>query len=199
MSVEDRLRWNKRFSEGAYQSRTHPSNLLVHHQELLLPFKTSRAARALDVACGRGRNSKFLIEMGFNVTSVDVSDVALMALSEAQKDSSQLSTICHDFDLGLPEFDIKFDVILKIRFLQQSILPKLCSYLKPNGLLFIEVLMQTEDSISTGPKASRFRITPGALREALADANILHYHEGTITDPDGKTSVVAQAIAQRCE
>lgn len=199
MSAEDRIRWNKRFSEGAYLSRTHPSDLLVKHQELLQDFRNTRDTQALDIACGRGRNSTFLIDNGFDVTSVDISDVGLSKLRELHKNSPQLTTICHDLDQGLPEFATQFDVILKIRFLNQSILPSLCSCLKPGGLLFAEVLMQTEDTKSAGPKASRFRITAGALREALAATNILHYHEGPITDPDGKTSVVAQAIAQRCE
>lgn len=199
MSTEDRLRWNKRFAEGAYQTRTHPSDLLQQHHGLLEKFKNKSDAQALDIACGLGRNSKFLMDNGFAVTSVDISDVGLNALRESSDNSAPLSTICHDLDQGLPELNSKFDVILKIRFLNLSLLPELCSQLKPGGLLFIEVLMQTEYEQTTGPKASRFRINPGALGAALAGVNILHYHEGPISDPDGKTSVVAQAIAQRCE
>ncbi len=199
MSKEDRLRWNQRFSAGAYRDRTHPSDLLAQYQKLLEPLKNNGEIHALDIACGLGRNSRFLLKHGFNVTSVDISDVALKELSRAHGDSSRLSVITHDLDQGLPEFDVQFDVIVKIRFLSEPLLPILRNYLKTKGLLIVEVLMQTEDSQTAGPKAARFRIKPGALRDALAELKILHYHEGTITDPDGKASVVAQAIAQRCE
>lgn len=171
----------------------------MQHQDVLERFKNTHDKQALDIACGRGRNSVFLLQNNFSVTAVDISDVGLAALRDTCKNSPKLSLVCHDLDQGLPQFTVQFDVILKIRFLNLSILPALCSYLKPGGLLFIEVLMQTDEGDTAGPKASRFRADPGALREALADVNILHYHEGPITDPDGKTSVVAQAIAQRCE
>ena len=152
-----------------------------------------------DRQSGLGRNSLFLLNENFVVTAIDISDIGLNELRNSRGDSSPLTVICHDLDLGLPEIDARFDVILKIRFLNLTLLPDLFAHLKPEGLIFIEVLMQTEDLTTTGPKASRFRIKPGALREALAGANILHYHEGPVKDPDGKTSVVAQAVAQRCE
>lgn len=199
MSTEDRQRWNKRFAEGAYQFRTHPSNLLAQHQQLLQQFENISDVHALDVACGLGRNSTFLLNKGFAVTAIDISDVGLNKFGESLENSLPLTIICHDLDQGLPEIDARFDVILKIRFLNLTLLPDLFAYLKPGGLLFIEVLMQTEDLATTGPKANRFRIEQGALREALAGANILHYHEGPVKDPDGKTSVVAQAVAQRRE
>ncbi|MEM8499376.1 MAG: methyltransferase domain-containing protein [Pseudomonadota bacterium] len=199
MSTEDRQRWNKRFAEGAYQSRTHPSDLLVQNQQLLQQLKNVPDVQALDIACGLGRNSVFLLDQGFAVTAIDISDVGLSALRNSHRNSSPLTVICHDLDHGLPEIDARFDVIVKIRFLNLTLLPDLLACLKHGGLIFIEVLMQTEDQTTTGPKASRFRIKPGTLREALAGANILHYHEGRVKDPDGKISVVAQAVAQRCE
>ncbi len=199
MSKEDQLRWNQRFADGAYQGRTHPSDLLAQHQNLLQSLTYDNNAHALDIACGLGRNSAYLLKHGFNVTAVDISDVALSAFRKAYGDSSQLSIVAHDLDQGLPELDRQFDVILKIRFLSEPLLRTLRKHLKPKGLLIVEVLMQTEENQTAGPKASRFRIAPGGLREALAELNILHYHEGTVTDPDGKVSVVAQAIAQRCE
>lgn len=199
MSSNDRLRWNTRFSEGAYQSRTPPSDLLVQHQALLRRFQNNSDAQALDIACGLGRNSRFLIDNGFNVTAVDISDVGLTALRNSHGESSRLSAIRHDLDQGLPKFEMSFDVILKIRFLNETLLAKLWTHLKPGGLVFVEVLMHTEDSQTAGQNSGRFRIRPGALREALSDTNMLHYYEGPITDPDGNTSVVAQAITQRCE
>ena len=42
--------------------------------------------RALDIACGDGRNAAYLARLGFEVDAVDVSDVAIDALQAAATD-----------------------------------------------------------------------------------------------------------------
>ena len=71
MSNTDREKWNERYTSGAYAARTHPTQLLADWIDQL------PRGRALDVACGAGRNALYLAEHGYAVDAVDISSVAL--------------------------------------------------------------------------------------------------------------------------
>ena len=75
MSDLDRKKWNSRYSDGAYAELTHPSELLVD----ALDEGVEQGGRALDIACGAGRNALYMAECGFQVTAMDISDQALIA------------------------------------------------------------------------------------------------------------------------
>src|SRR5512134_1831553 len=71
-SDPSRDRWNRRWSgEERIHASTAPSRFLVAEVAGLRP------GRALDLACGAGRNAIWLAEQGWRVTAVDFSDVAL--------------------------------------------------------------------------------------------------------------------------
>lgn len=71
LSEADRERWNGRYAAGEYGERRWPSDFLKESLDRL------PRGRALDLACGLGRNARFLAENGWQVDAVDVSDVAL--------------------------------------------------------------------------------------------------------------------------
>lgn len=66
-----RERWNEKWRERGDFARTEPNRFLVAELERLPP------GRALDLACGAGRNALWLAERGWHVTGVDFSEVAL--------------------------------------------------------------------------------------------------------------------------
>src|SRR5574338_586397 len=73
----DRERWNRRYAER-YAERAYdfvPSRWLPEIADQLAP--PYEGARALDLACGPGRNAVWLAEQGWAVDAWDVSDVAL--------------------------------------------------------------------------------------------------------------------------
>ena len=67
----DREGWNRRYAGRELLWTATPSRFLVAETTGLVP------ARALDLACGEGRNAVWLAEQGWTVTGVDFSDVAL--------------------------------------------------------------------------------------------------------------------------
>ena len=71
-----RERWNRRWAGERAHASTAPSEFLIAETEALPP------GRALDVACGAGRNAVWLARRGWRVTGVDFSDVALRAARE---------------------------------------------------------------------------------------------------------------------
>jgi len=68
-----RERWNRRWAGERANAATTPSAFLIAETEALPP------GRALDLACGAGRNAVWLARRGWRVTGVDFSDVALRA------------------------------------------------------------------------------------------------------------------------
>ena len=67
----EREDWNRKHGEAGPLFGVEPNRFLAAEVESLEP------GRALDVACGAGRNAVWLAERGWTVTGVDFSDVAL--------------------------------------------------------------------------------------------------------------------------
>ena len=67
----EREDWNRKHEESELLFRAEPNRFLVAEVEGLPPD------RALDLACGQGRNAVWLAERGWRVTGVDFSEVAL--------------------------------------------------------------------------------------------------------------------------
>ena len=63
--------WNRRYAEKELVWSSGPNRFLVAETEELAP------GRALDIACGEGRNAIWLAERGWCVTGVDFSEVAI--------------------------------------------------------------------------------------------------------------------------
>src|SRR6202049_3500043 len=73
--------WNKRYRQRerpAEDLDAAPTPLLVETASALAPGKTPR--KALDLACGAGRNALWLAEHGWSVTAVDGSPAAIEIL-----------------------------------------------------------------------------------------------------------------------
>ncbi len=81
--------WNRRYAAAdRIHSAPAPNRFLVVEVADLAP------ARALDLACGAGRNAVWLAERGWRVTAVDFSDVALaMARDLAATRGAQIDWI----------------------------------------------------------------------------------------------------------
>jgi SAM-dependent methyltransferase len=67
----EREEWNDRYAGTQLVWTAQPNRFVVAELEALPP------GRALDLACGEGRNAVWLAERGWRVTGVDFSDVAL--------------------------------------------------------------------------------------------------------------------------
>ena len=77
-TTSDRMRerWNRRYASDDPHSTPVPNRFLVAEVSDLPP------GRALDLACGAGRNAVWLAERGWHVTAVDFSDVGLSIARE---------------------------------------------------------------------------------------------------------------------
>ncbi len=199
MSQADQDKWNARYREGAYATRTHPTALLAEWLPKL-EFRETHP-RAIDVGCGTGRNTIYLARRGWQVDAVDVSEVALEGLTETAS-AENLSITCIQADLedaahrpaDLFAAD-RYDLAVMARYTNLPLIDTLRVALRAGGYLIVEEHLVTEADV-VGPRSPQFRVAPGALRDAAAGLDIIAYREGIVTDPDGRTAALAQLIAR---
>ncbi len=193
MSKADQAKWNERYRSGAFAERTHPSALLEAWLSRLPPGCGCSRGRALDLACGAGRNSLFLARHGFEVTGIDVSSEGLKrAAASTEREGLKVTWIRHDLDDGLTVSG-PFDVICLFRYFNPDVIRRLPSLLATDGILMVEEHLATDQPVA-GPANPAFRVQSGELRDLLPDLEVLHQEEGIITDPDGRQVAIARLI-----
>jgi len=174
--------WEERFAPGARLNFT-PSPLLVEAAELLAP------GRALDLACGAGRNAIYLASLGWSVLAVDSSPAALGILRERAA-AGGLRIDARQADLEGGEFAIEpasFDLICDFLYLQRNLFPQIREGLRPGGLFAAEILVRDA-------QPHRFALEPGELREEFAGWKILYYSEAARA---GQKRPSARILARR--
>ena len=189
MSEIERLDWEQRYQEGEYRPRTWPSPFL---EEWIGRFPVGRA---LDVACGAGRNALRLAEAGFQVEAIDVSASAI-SMARAESVRRDLDVAWKVADLDDAELSASaYDVITMIRYVNRRLWPRLASALKPNGWMLIEHHMQTTADVD-GPSSPEFRLAPQELLEAFRSLRIVGYEEVLEpAKPDRKGYALARMVA----
>ncbi len=193
MSAAERDKWDARYREGAYESRTHPTALLAEWLPRL------PRGRALDVACGAGRNALYLAANGYAVTALDSSRIGLdRAEGAAAERGLTVEWLCADLDedpeRALP--DGAFDLIVWVRYVHSTLMPHLVARLADGGAILCEQHFATGAPVA-GPRSAEFRLPPGALRRAAQGLRIVHAYEGPAVDPDGRSVALTQLIAHK--
>ena len=150
-----------------------PTPLLVETAGKLKP------GRALDLACGKGRNAVWLAEHGWQVTAVDRSAVSIPNVDTHVADLEK-----HEFPIG----EARWDLIVVSLYLQRDLFESIKRGLKPGGVAIVIVLL-----MEPGHEQSRFRAQAGELSKYFEGWEILHYHEGKSTDHH---RVVAEIVAR---
>jgi tellurite methyltransferase len=158
--------WDQYYTGSASLDFT-PASLLVEVAELMPP------GRALDLACGAGRNALYLAGLGWHVTAVDSSAAAIGVLRER---AGGLPVDARLGDLERGEFTIapgSFDLICDFLYLQRDLFPQIREGVRPGGTLAGAILVQD----GAPDQNVAFRLRPGELREEFAGWKILFYSE----------------------
>ena len=129
--------WDKKYAAGNTHADYQPDQdlvALIHH------FKDD--GKALDVACGPGRNSFFLAEHGLDVDCMDFSQQALNYLNQqraTKPKAIQKKLLPMQVDLSSNQLQKQhYDAIIVIRYLDRSAFSCYFEALKPDGRLFFK-------------------------------------------------------------
>ena len=189
MSKQDRDKWNQRYAENSYNK----NNPVVLLEEWLPQVPTGKA---LDVACGAGRNSILMARSGFQVDAIDISAEGLRKAGlQAGQLGLSINWIEHDLDQDFP-FDTDYSLIAVMWFVNLELVKRLCGCLAAGGYLICEEHLLTDQEV-IGPTSPQFRVAPGALREAVSDLELLLYEESIETGAEGERVASARVVARK--
>ncbi len=129
MSDADRDKWERRYAEGSYTARTHPTPLL---EEWLVRLP---GGQALDLACGAGRNALHLAAAGYQVDAMDISTVAL---ERGAARAVELGVVVNWINVDLDSAELtpdSYDLVLVTRYVNRAITDALLASLRDGGHL----------------------------------------------------------------
>lgn len=170
--AEAQVRWDERYRDGCSPGRDQVSPWLLKHEYLL------KGGRALDVACGRGRHSLWLAELGYDVDAVDISAAALQILAQRVAErglNDHFRLIQADLMRWRPEPDC-YDLVLVTRYLNRQLWPFLAAALKPGGLLIYRSFHTDRHRLRPDLQRNHM-LQPGELLQAFPDMELLAYEE----------------------
>jgi len=150
--------------------------------------------RALDLACGAGRDAVHLAGQGFEVEAWDHDPEALArAQALARRHGATLRTVRCDLERAeLPPPSQPFDLIVCFRFLHRPLFPWIERALAPGGWLAYETYRAGQERFGR-PIRPQFLLAPGELATALPGLETILYEERD--PPEGP--VTARLLARR--
>jgi SAM-dependent methyltransferase len=145
--------WNARY-RNREQLDNEPARLLVEHATPLPP------ARALDLACGAGRNAAWLAQRGWEVVALDGAEEAIKLVP------SGIDARVFDLETAapLPFPDSSFDLVLILFYLHRPLFAEAKRVTRAGGMI-----------VTTALTRGRFGVSPGELRTFFEeDCTIVH-------------------------
>ncbi len=154
---------------------------LLRFAHLLKP-----GARVLDVACGSGRNLRWLAARGFRVTGIDRDAAAIGPLREI----AEIIVADIEADPGTRSWPLagrRFDLVLVANYLWRPLWPALTDAVAEDGFYLHETFAHGQQFIGK-PSRADFLLQPGELLQACAGLQTVAYEngfEGASASPDG--------------
>ncbi|WP_025869771.1 class I SAM-dependent methyltransferase [Methylobacillus glycogenes] len=153
-----------------------PSAWLQRHAHLIKP-----GGRVLDLAAGRGRNTRWLSAAGFQVDAVDRDEVALASMQGLPG----VTLLQADLEQGAwPYAGQKFDGIVVCRYLHRPLLSTLGLSLAQSGVLIYETFMRGQERYGR-PSSADFLLEPGELLACYGENfKVVSFEEGELGTQD---------------
>jgi tellurite methyltransferase len=168
-------------------ARWTPTPLLVETAKKLKP------GRALDLACGTGRNAVWLAEQGWAVTAVDGSPAAIEILRTRD---SRVDARVADLEQG--EFAIAesaWDLIAMCYYLQPDLIES-----SKRGVVVGGIVLVIVHITEPGEEPTKHRLRPGELAGFFQGWEILHSYEGRPNDSEHRrwsAEIVARRVPEQ--
>jgi tellurite methyltransferase len=178
--------WDRYYSDATNREQA-PDPLLVEVADAI------PAGAALDLACGGGNNSIYLASLGWRVTSVDRSAVAIGMLRQRAA-GLRLTATAADLESGaFPVAPDGFDLICDFYYLHRAVFPQIRAGVRPGGI-FVAAIHLVDPDATSGPHSPAFLLEPGELRREFEEWKIVFYSEARLA---GQSRRTARIVARR--
>jgi 2-polyprenyl-3-methyl-5-hydroxy-6-metoxy-1,4-benzoquinol methylase len=158
MASDNNTKWDKRFRDEDFALGTDPSPYLAANIGFIKSLVP--CGKALDIACGEGRNSIFLAREGFEVTGIDISEAGLEKASKWME-RENLRIDFRRENLEKYEITETYDLIINFNFLLRDLIPKEVAALRPGGVIVFDSILDSPYVPTTHKK--EFLLGPGEL------------------------------------
>ena len=180
----DKIKWNERYQKSTMPE--HPSDILMQYKHLLRP-----QTKALDIACGNGRNLKFLAQNQIHSIGIDIAENALKLIPN----NPYIQIFCTDLDHYILPF-CAYDIILNFYFLNRKILSQIPDALRKNGLVFLETFIE-HSSYPTDIHPNKI-LQNDELESYFSNFDILHHQIKPIKrNTQGDLACVVSFVAKK--
>ena len=176
------LEWDERHRAASGRDDATPLPLMIETAREMKP------GRALDLACGAGRNALWLAEHGWSVTAVDGSPAAI-ELVRMRAEQRRVNVNLQVADLEKGEYTIEpahWDLVVISYYLQRDLFDAAKRGVVPGGVVLAIVLLGE----------GRFSLRAGELRGYFSGWEILQDREGNPGDSPEHWAV-AEIVARR--
>lgn len=180
---EDKMKWNEKYLKMSF-SKEEPSEIVKKYYNL------AKIGTALDIACGLGRNSKFLAQIGYFVDAVDISDIALKNLQNIEN--------INPIEADLDSYKIKedyYDLIVCINYLNRNLFPQIREGLKNSGLIIYETFVYSKDNENEMKK--EYLLEKNELLHQFIDFDIIYYEEKMVLNEKNQIVLKAYLVARK--
>jgi SAM-dependent methyltransferase len=173
---DQRDAWNRRYLENPSLYFEPDQFLLKAYEQYIQPL-FPRGGEALDVAGGLGRHAIWLAELRWNVTCVDISEVAFeKSQKKAQERDVKIDFLVRDLNTWSPDRR-KYDLVLVFYYLQRDLFSYLEASLKPGGLLIYKTYTAEQLQYEDGPRNPQHLLRQNELLHAFPGLRTLFYRE----------------------
>ena len=163
-----------------------PSRWITRFAPLLHTLApTQTPLRALDLACGSGRHTRWLLAQGCHVTAIDRDAAALAHLADRADQAGMTGLTCLEADLENAPWPLPgrtFDVVVVTNYLWRPLLPRIVESVAVGGVLLYETFAQGNQTVGR-PARPDFLLAPGELLQVCTGLRVIAYEDGYLHTP----------------
>lgn len=151
--------------------------------------------RAVDLACGTGRDAVWLAMRGWSVDAWDLlPDAVERAADLARRCGAAIQTRVVDLEsASLAAVEAECDLVIAFNYLHRPLFEWIRRGVRPGGWVVYETFVEPQRERYGKPRRREFVLRPGELRERFADWEIVRYVEG----PAGPRRIAAGVTARK--
>jgi len=183
MEAED---WDRKYARKELLWSVEPNRFVAEGLADLPP------GRALDLACGEGRNALWLASRGWKVEAVDFSSVAVSRARELDREGAVEWEVADLVSYPLPEGEADLVLVSYLHLppaQMRPLLARAARALAPGGtLFFVGHDRENLEHGTGGPQDPAILHTPGEVADALAGLEIVRAER--VTRPVGEETAI---------